>query len=99
MQPPKEVEPPIPQSVRHNKRKKRPGKRPPPKRFQRRKSSMSSLQDRAARLAELAAQEFPESWIPSAEGDLIVGEFVRLDQGPTTRGPASIVVLRTENGD
>jgi hypothetical protein len=59
---------------------------------------MSILPQRADRLAELAERRPPESWIPTAEGDSIVGEFVRLDEGPTVRGQAHIMVIKTEDG-
>jgi len=36
--------------------------------------------------------------MPSAAGDTIVGEFIRLERGMTVRGPAWIVVLKTEDG-
>ena len=51
-----------------------------------------------ARLAAQADQELPESWIPSTEEPTIVGTFIRLEQGPTVRGLAWIVVLKTEDG-
>jgi hypothetical protein len=63
-----------------------------------RKEASVTTQEAAARLTTLADQDFPESWIPSAEESMIVGEFVRLEQGPTVRGPAWIVVLKTEDG-
>lgn len=60
---------------------------------------MQSMKSRAARLAEQAERDFPESWIPSADDPQIIGEFVRLDRATTRRGePAPIVVLRTEDG-
>jgi hypothetical protein len=60
---------------------------------------MTIVVERARQLARLAEEELPEAWIPSAAGDTIVGEFVRLEQGPTVRGPAWIAVLKTEDGE
>jgi hypothetical protein len=59
---------------------------------------MSIVSERAQQLARRAEQELPEAWMPSAAGDAIVGEVVRLEQGMTVRGPAWIVVLKTEDG-
>jgi hypothetical protein len=59
---------------------------------------MSIVSERAEHLARLAEQELPEAWKPSEAGDTIVGEFIRLEQGMTVRGPAWIVVLKTEDG-
>jgi hypothetical protein len=59
---------------------------------------MNIVSDGAQRLARRAEQELPEAWMPSAAGDTIVGEVVRLEQGMTVRGPAWIVVLKTEDG-
>lgn len=63
---------------------------------------MASVQpqadDRHKALAAELDREFPESWIPNDAGDSIVGEFQRLDVGPTAYGPASIAVLRTREG-
>jgi hypothetical protein len=54
--------------------------------------------ERFAALGERVRQERPESWIPSAEDPLLVGEFVRLERGRTSYGESPIVVLRTEDG-
>jgi hypothetical protein len=58
---------------------------------------MTALQA-TARLAALAEQDLPEPWIPSSDDPMIIGEFIRLEQGPTVHGPAWIVVLKTEDG-
>jgi hypothetical protein len=55
-----------------------------------------SLEEKVKRLAELESG-FPESWIPSPDGDTLVGEFVRIEQGATVRGPAWVAVFRTED--
>jgi hypothetical protein len=59
---------------------------------------MTILEERAQELTRLAEQELPEAWMPSAAGETIVGEFIRLERGMTVRGPAWIVVIKTEDG-
>jgi hypothetical protein len=51
-----------------------------------------------ARLAALAQRDLPETWIPSSDDPMIIGEFLRIEQGPTVHGPAWIVVLKTDDG-
>lgn len=57
-----------------------------------------SLSESVERLLDLSDRECPESWIPTEEDALLIGEFVRLEQGQTVRGPAWIMILRTEDG-
>jgi hypothetical protein len=57
-----------------------------------------SESDRYDNLERQASQEFPRSWVPSEGDPSIVGEFLRLEQGATSYGPARIVVLRTKDG-
>jgi hypothetical protein len=63
--------------------------------------SLEQHSDQSAKLAELrerAERDFPETWKPSDGDRALAGEFVRLDQGHTAYGPASIAVIRTEDG-
>lgn len=50
-------------------------------------------------LLERLEQELAPSWIPEAEGDTIVGVFLRLEQGPTQFGPKPFAVLATDEGE
>ncbi len=54
----------------------------------------SGNDDLEARLSE----DYPQSWIPEAEGDTIVGEVVRYTTGTTQYGESPVVVLRTADG-
>jgi hypothetical protein len=59
----------------------------------------SSDVSRWQRLADRADEAFPEAWIPEAEGDEIIGTFVRLTQGTAKDGrTAPVVVLDTQDG-
>lgn len=53
---------------------------------------------RAARLRERADTERPESWVPQAPGDEIVGELVRYERGSTSYGPQIIAIIQPEHG-
>lgn len=59
---------------------------------------MTLPQNRYSEIAEQAEKNLPESWIFSEHGALIVGEFVRLEEGHTAFGDAKILVLKTEDG-
>lgn len=50
-------------------------------------------------LLEHFDEEFPESWQPSEPGEILVGAFLRLENGSTEFGPAPIVIVGTEEGE
>jgi hypothetical protein len=58
---------------------------------------LNSIEDRYDALTTRVERSYPESVTFSEERPLLVGEFLRLDEGHTSYGPAKIAVLRTKD--